>query len=254
MPSPDWDWQEALQKAKALTRRDVTPKRFGWSVYKTPPLYWLPFVWSWGGQWFSPGHTPPSLDAAPADWNDANALAGLNFYKALRHQHRVMPSVQETGQATMTQLFLQQRLAFLVSGRWSVPFLRENAPFRWDVVPFPAGPAGSRVGVDATGYAISQQSKVKDAAWHWIAFVSRSAAQQAFARSGLIIPARRDVAESASFLAPGQRPAHSRVFLQVLETGVPTQTAPDWNERSEALIQQLTPAFEQPESPALPPS
>jgi multiple sugar transport system substrate-binding protein len=244
-PQPDWSWPEAIVAGQAVTRRPVAGrvgvvKRFGWSFYKSPPLFWLPFVWSWGGQWFDdPSHV--------ANWHDGKAMAGLRAYVDLRHTSQVAPSTTELGNAPPAQLFLQGRLAFLISGRWSVPFLREFASFDWDVVPFPAGPAGSRVGIDASGYSLSAHSPHKAQAWEVLAFFSSAHAQSQLSQSGLIIPARRSVAQAllaGEAQQPGVRPRHARVFLEALASGVPTQTSPDWNEVSEQLTQTLTPWFE----------
>ena len=43
----------------------------------------------------------------------------------------------------MGQLFAQGKIAMFVSGRWSVPAFRQKLTFKWDIRPFPKGPAGS---------------------------------------------------------------------------------------------------------------
>jgi multiple sugar transport system substrate-binding protein len=133
----------------------------------------------------------------------------------------------------------------MVNGRWSVPVLREQAKFRWDVVPFPVGPSGkSRVGIDASGYAVSAKTQHPKESVELIEFLlSRKAIEQVTA-SGLIVPARPDVAESDLFLAPNQAPAHGRAFLDVIADGVPTHTSPRWNELSEELGLALDPVWD----------
>jgi multiple sugar transport system substrate-binding protein len=238
LPSSHWTWQECLVAAKALTKRSNTskiPSQFGFSFYKTPPLLWLPFVWSWGGTVFK--------DSTFA-MNSPHALAGLAFYQHLRFGASVAPTPQEVGSTSMTQLFIQQRLAMMVNGRWVVPLLRKEAAFDWDVVPFPAGPSGSHVGIDSSGYAMAAQSKHPKEAWQLIEFLSSRAAQEAVTRSGLIIPARRDVAESSLFLSRTEKPVHGQVFLEAIDTGIPTQSHPRWNELSEELNLALEPVWD----------
>lgn len=240
-PQASWNWESFLETAKALTQdadRDGHPEVFGMSFYAKPPLFWLPFVWSAGGDWLSPDMKRIALDSP-------EALAGLRFYSGLRNQWHVAPLKVESGGATMSQLFLQQKLAMMVSGRWSVPVLREQAKFHWDVAPLPIGPSGkSRVGIDASGYAIAAKSKHPKESFALIEFLLSKKAIETVTKSGLIVPARQDVAESSLFLEPQQAPVHGRVFLDVISDGVPTRTPPRWNEISEELQLALEPVWE----------
>lgn len=241
-PSANWTWQEALALAKQVTKRDAEPKRWGVSFYRRPPLFWLPFVWSWGGNLLNSDTTELMLD-------EPKALEGLRFYQALAHQHQVAPTRQETGGTPMTQLFLQERLAFLVSGRWTTPFLNEYASFNWDVVPFPQGPAGSRVGIDATGYAISKTTQHEALAWELVEFLTSAEQQEEVVASGLIVPARRSVAFSEAFINPDKLPVRDDVFLKVIENGVPSRVPPRWTEFEEQLSNMLEPVWDGDKTP-----
>jgi multiple sugar transport system substrate-binding protein len=163
-PRRGWDWQTFLETARALTTDqdgDGRPEVFGVSFYAQPPLFWLPFVWSAGGALFDARLTRVVLD-------EPRALEGLRFYADLRNRWHVAPRKVESGGATMSQLFLQQKIAMMVSGRWSVPVLREQAKFQWDVAPLPVGPSGrSRVGIDASGYAISAKPNIPRKVSRW---------------------------------------------------------------------------------------
>jgi len=150
------------------------------------------------------------------------------------------------GNATMSQLFVQGKLAMFVSGRWSVPLLRKQAQFEWTVLPFPAGRAGSRVGVDASGYAMSASTQHPQESWALIQYLTSAEAQSALTKGGLIVPARRDVAESPVFLTPPA--SSSRVFLDAMATGVPTQAPLRWNEMAEEINLGLEPVFDGTES------
>lgn len=246
-PKSGWTWRELTETAVRLTQDTNNDKRadvFGFSFYSKPPLFWLPFVWSAGGEVFSP-------DLSRCRLNESRALEGLQFYADLRNKWHAAPSKAESGDAAMSQLFLQQKLAMMVSGRWSVPILRKQAHFRWDVVPLPIGPSGkSRVGIDGSGYAISAGTSHPDAAWALARFLTSRKAVARVAESGLIVPARRDVAESGLFPRPGAAlaetppPAHGHAFLDVIPDGVPTRTPPRWNEFSEELQLALEPVWD----------
>jgi multiple sugar transport system substrate-binding protein len=245
-PRSGWTWRNLVETAARLTRDTNNDRRadvFGFSFYGKPPLFWLPFVWSAGGDVFSP-------DLKQCRLNDPRALEGLQFYADLRNKWHAAPTKSESGDAAMSQLFLQQKLAMMVSGRWSVPILREQARFRWDVAPLPVGPSGkSRVGIDGSGYAISAKTSHPDEAWLLTRFLTSRKAVARVAESGLIVPARRDVAESGLFPTgvaskAGPPPAHGHVFLDVIPDGVPTRTPPRWNEFSEELQLALEPVWD----------
>jgi multiple sugar transport system substrate-binding protein len=242
-PDSDWTWEHMLEKAKALTVRNAAKKQFGFSFFSKPPLYWLPFVWSASGDLWNQHNGHVVLNQAPA-------LAGLQFYADLRNRYHVSPTRAESGDAVMSQLFLQQKLAMLVSGRWTVPVLREQAKFDWDVVPLPIGPSGkSRVGVDASGYAISAKTHDAETSWKLVRFLTSSASLREMAQSGLIIPAREEVAQTAFRPEAGSLPHHGFYFLDALTDGVPTSVPVRWNEFAEVLQLALDPVWEGHKSP-----
>ncbi len=240
-PTADWTSAQFLSTAKTLTKDtngDGDPDVFGVSFYTKPPLFWLPFVWSDGGSLLSEDGKMLTLDSP-------QSLTGLQAYADLRNRWHVAPRQAESGGANMSQLFLQQKIAMLVSGRWSVPVLREQATFDWDVAPFPRGTSGqSRVGIDASGYAIAAHSAHPRESWALLKFLVSKKAITAFSQSGLIVPARPDVAQNDAFLEPAAKPQHSRVFLNAItHGGVPTQAVPRWNELSESLQLALEPVW-----------
>ncbi|WP_373533089.1 sugar ABC transporter substrate-binding protein [Vampirovibrio sp.] len=246
-PKAGWNWEEFRETADRLTvdhNLDGDPDQFGFSFYSTPPLFWLPFVWSAGGTLFSDDLQRFTLE-------QPKAVAGLRFYADLRTKWHVAPKKVESGGATMSQLFMQQKLAMMVNGRWSVPVLREQAPFQWDVAPLPVGPSGkSAVGLDASGYAIAAKSKHPQESFELIRYLLSPSAMKKVTASGLIVPARRDVAESDVFLSPGQAPAHAQVFLDSISHGVPSHTPARWNEIAEELGLALEPVWDGQEDAA----
>lgn len=238
LPAPTWTMADLLRVSAALTRDtdgNGEPDVFGLSFDKRP-LFWMPYVWSFGGDMFSPDLERCTLDAPEAQH-------ALQFYADLQQRHGVAPSEKHTGNAPMAQLFAQGKIAMFVSGRWSVPGFRKNLEFDWDVLPFPQGAAGSVVDVDASGWAVSAASRRPEAAWALIEFLASRRASEAFSAGGLIVPARRDVAESPSYLALGERPKGARAFIQAIATGRPMRTPPNWNEVSVELDLQLEALF-----------
>jgi multiple sugar transport system substrate-binding protein len=242
LPSLHWDKQKFLTLARRLTldtNQDGQTDVFGTSFYRSPPLFWLPWLWSDGGELMD-----ESGQFVLEHPSSIQALQELHQFVAGKQP--IAPSRQQVGQTTMTQLFLQQKVATLVNGRWIVPLLREQATFKWDVWPMPSGKNGSVTGVDATGYAMSSaiDGKQQEAAWQWIEFLSSASVAKMFAESGLIVPARHDVAESSVFVAPSQQPSHAHLFLETLEQGHPTRSHPKWQQIQSVLELGLEPVWD----------
>lgn len=238
-PSANWTMAEMIAKAKTLTvdnNQDGTPERFGVS-FQDYLLFWLPYVWSMGGDVFNSDRSQFTL-------NQPEALAGLQQHADLRFKEHVAPRSAEAGTLTMSEMFLQGKVAMIVNGRWAVPLYRQNIKFRWDIARFPAGPAGSIVDADASGWVISKTARSPDKAWQLVEFLASRKASEAFTKPGLIIPARKDVAQSQVFLSPGEAPAHAQVFLDALENGRPMPAVPYWNTVMDQVTQALEPVWE----------
>ncbi len=228
-PEAGWTYEDMVAKAKRLTHGDQFG--VGFAPY---PLYWLPYLWSDGGDLFDAERRRSTL-------LEPESLAALKRYRDLRFTHRVAPTEAQVGNARMSQLFAQGKLAMMVGGRWVVPGFRKKLDFAWDVAPFPRGKAGSIVDADASGWCISATSTQPDKAWRLIRFLASKKAISAFTESGLIVPSRPDVAESPAFLAG--TPASSRVFLDVIDSARPTPTTPSYDEIQYELIDSLGPAW-----------
>jgi multiple sugar transport system substrate-binding protein len=234
-PGDRWTMAEFLAAARRLTidtDGDGKRDRFGIG-FEERPLFWLPYLWSFGGE---------LLDAeGRVRLDEPASIAGLRFYADLRHTHHVAPTEAEAGNARMGQLFAQGKIAMFLSGRWSVPPFRKTLGFQWDVAPFPAGPGGSVVDADGSGWAIARASKRPDDAWKLVSFLASEPASRKFTASGLILPARKAVASSPDYLAGA--PSRSDLFLKVLDTARPIHTGPHWGEVTSELELNLGPLW-----------
>ncbi len=165
-PYPDntWTLDDLLKKSIKLTNKSHFGISFEDDVY-----YAFPYILTLGG-----------------DINNINT--GMMFYKNLVLKYHCAPSKSDVGSKTLGQMFLEEKIAMHLSGRWLVPKYKESAKFNWDVVIFPGiTPA------DASGWAISKDSKHKNEAKKFIEFLSSKENIQKMTSSGLIVPARIDV-------------------------------------------------------------
>lgn len=229
-PNDNWTFREFLETAQKLTNNGV----FGVS-FEEDTLFYLPYLMSMGGGILSDDLSRLIID-------DEKSQRGIQFYANLRKKYHVAPRREERASATMAQMFLQEKLAMHVSGRWLVPKYREEADFDWDVVAFPRGEAGSVVPMDASGWAIAKSSEHKISARKLVDYLSSKSSIEKFTQSGLIVPARKDVAESIYFL-DNQKPRNVRVFLNAIETSKPTPVSVDYKEILDNLKGELEKKF-----------
>lgn len=224
-PTSEWNFDDFLKTAQKLTDKNT----FGVS-FEEDPLFYLPYLMSNGG-----GILPSEIEKKGSQY-------GLNFYADLRKKYHVAPLKSESASATMAQMFLQQKLGMYISGRWMVPKLRNEADFDWDVTQFPKGTNGSIVQLDTSGWAIAKSSKHKEEAQKLVNYLASSKNSEKFATSGLIVPARKDASRSKYFL-DGQKPVHSKIFLDIIETSKPTPVTVDYREITDKLKKSMETKF-----------
>lgn len=237
-PTKDWTFNDFLTLAKKLTKdtnKDGKTDIWGTS-FEEDLFYYLPYLMSEGGGVLSDDLKTSIIDSP-------QSKKGLKFYADLRNKYHVAPKAAQSASATMAQLFLQEKLAMHLSGRWFVPKYRTDAKFNWDVINFPKGDKGSIVPMDASGWAIAKSSKHKDADMRLIKFLSSKESIEKFNQSGLIVPARIDVAESSFLKDSGNKPRSARVFIDAIKTSKKTPVSLDYKEIQDDLKEKTNYLF-----------
>lgn len=235
-PSEDWTLDDYLTTAKKLTPTSANRQDHFGTSFATHPIFFLPFVWSNKGKLFNNNNEEFSL-------SEEDACNSLQFYADLRNKYHVAPTAAESGNNTMAELFMQGRLAMFISGRWSVPRFREDLKFNWDIAKFPAGQAGSIVGADGSGWAMYSKTKHPKEAWKLIQFLASESSIKQFTETGLIVPSRKDVANSESFYKKNTKPENARIFLSIIDNARPTPKVKRWNEIIDTINTTLEPAW-----------
>jgi len=224
-PRKNWTYEEFLKTATKLTH---PPDTYGIS-FEEEPLFYLPYLMSFG------------LKDIP-EYEDETTQKGLKLYADLRNKYHAAPLKTESASATMAQMFLQQKLAMHLTGRWLVPKYRQDAKFRWDVAKFPQGSAGSITPVDVSGWAVTKTSKHKKEAVKLIQYLASEQSSKKYAQSGLIVPARIETANSENFLDKNP-PQNARVFIDAVNTSVPTPVSIDYKEKLDTLKEKTEHLF-----------
>lgn len=209
-PENSWNMGDLVEIASKLTNR------LHWGISYEPLIYYAqPFMHYYGG--------------GVSRGESFESKKGVNLYKGLAYELRVAPLPSEVGSKTVSQMFLEQRLGMHISGRWMTPKYRACACFRWDIVNFPHYSASS----DVTGWAVSKRSKHKDSAKKFIMYLSSRESIEDFTKSGLIVPARKDVAGADVFRVG--KPDHSDVYINSIEKSNITRVNLRYNKEVERL-------------------
>ena len=237
-PSNNWSIEDYIKTAKLLTKDTNNDKKTDiWGTsFEKDVIFWLPYL-------FSNNASILSDDGSTILINKKESIDSLDLYSDLVNKYKVAPSKADNASLTMAQLFLQQKLAMQVSGRWLVPKYRSEANFDWDIAPFPQGTNGSVVNIDASGYAISKSSKHKKEALKFVKFISSNEALEKLVESGLIVPARKDTAFSEKFLEKNKKPQNAAVFLRAIENGKTTPVNKNYQKLTDRLNIILEPVF-----------
>ena len=233
-PSRDWTIDDLINISKQF-KTESKGEVFGLS-YETDLLYVMPFL-------FSNGASVLSDDGKKMTITEKNAIDTINLYSDLANKYNIAPKKSQSASRTMAQMFLQQKIAMQVSGRWLVPKYRQEAKFDWDIMSFPSGKKGSIVNIDASGYALSKSSKHKAEALKFIEFISSPYSLSKLAQSGLIVPARKQVAYSPAFLDSQLPPKSASIFLESIQTGKATPVNENYQDITDELNRQLESVF-----------
>lgn len=233
-PSRDWTIEDLINISKQFKTKS-NGEVFGLS-YETDLLYVMPFL-------FSNGASVLSDDGKKLTITEKNAIDTINLYSDFANKYNIAPKKSQSASRTMAQMFLQQKIAMQISGRWLVPKYRHEAGFDWDIINFPSGKKGSIVNIDASGYALSKSSMHKAEAIKFIEFISSPYSLSKLAQSGLIVPARKQVAYSQVFLDSKLPPKSASIFLDIIQTSKPTPVNENYQVIVDKLNQQLESVF-----------
>lgn len=210
-----WDIETMLKIAEEATKNG----NFGIS-FEEETYYLLPYL-SYFGEIFEENYQPETSK-------------GFRFYKDLRDKYKVAPRRSQIGSSTLAQMFLDKKIALYLSGRWMFPKIKEKADFEWEIISFPQGEKPQPC--DASGWAISKNSKHQDSAIKFVQYLSNEQNSELFAKTGLIIPARKNTAQKLD-----NKEHNEAEFLRVIVASDNTMVFKNYKkmvDKTNILIQQ----------------
>lgn len=224
-PSEDWTWDELMQAARKLTKRDARGRTTQFGIGYIDP--WVIF-WQYGAKMFSDDGRECIIDSP-------EGKEAAKFWASFRLTERVTPTPsEEQGLASMGSwggagnLFKAERLGMYVTGRWMSIEYRKNKELDWDVAPVPQYGRVKATLLWSKVYAIPKGSSNKEAAAKFLTYLMSKRNQLIVSSTGDGIPSIRKYAQTPEFLFNPEFPneRNNQVFLDSMEYARPYELSP----------------------------
>ncbi|MER3406613.1 MAG: hypothetical protein C4289_16810 [Chloroflexota bacterium] len=192
-PQPTWTWNDYLEMARRLTKRDATGQIVQAGIGTLPSgNQLLPWLWSNGADLFSP-------DFREVRIGDRAAVEALQFAVDLVQTHAV--TTGSPGAALGQDPIREGKVAMWRANRGFFGSIQQVTAFKFNVVPLPRAPrTGMSTTVTTPGHiAIAAHNQRVDAAWEGLKFLTSTEAL--IIRSELAggCPSRRSATEHPSY-------------------------------------------------------
>ena len=195
------------------------------------------------------GGAPFDAEQTKSTLGSPESMEALQFVADLFLKDEVIPPITNLVAAISSSNtisdFVQGNVAFMHGGPWQIVNARK-AKFEWDIIPFPAGAAGSTPRVSGSVFSIPSSVEGADLelAWRLMKALTSTDVLKIYGKAGRNNPARESAA--ASFATP---PANIGIVQQILTGklpgtgGHPYEITSNWNEIRILLQQELPRAF-----------
>jgi multiple sugar transport system substrate-binding protein len=233
-PTVPMTWAQFRELAIELS---APPDRFGFTCVPeiSDLISWI----------YCAGGNVMNADATASALGEPEAMEALDFLIGLFVRDKVTPPIASLVTTTTNSRanFMEGNVAFMQNGPWQVVNVRK-AEFEWDIVPFPAGPAGSTPRVSGSGFAIPAAVEGADLelAWTLLKTLTSTDALNIYAHAGRNNPARFS-AGSAFQPPPANVGIVQRILAGEIAGGHPFEVTTNWNQVQQMLNQDLPRGF-----------
>ena len=229
-----WDWNAFLDAARRLTADSPDGRRYGFGLLGTAPWAIGPWLWQNGIDYAEWNTNKQTIDR-PA------AIESLQWIVDLSQRHRVMPTPDANRSEMPT--FANGRVSMVMDFSFNRGTYSRMQNVKWDVAPLPRGAKATAVHVARNGFSISTKSKVRDAAWLWLAHITGKDVTMLATQEGRVHPPRKSAASSDAFLKRAGVTADLRPFVDQQPFGQFGAPHEKRGELNTLLGQQVPPAL-----------
>lgn len=196
-PADDDDWTRFKDKVARVHQfvHRADPNAYG-MILNPDAARFIPFALANGGALFASDGSASSVNTDA--WKEA-----ADYFTSFVREGLAVPAA-DAGAGWPGDAFAKEQAAVVLEGGWMIPFLRDNNPgLEYGTAFLPTAPTGRKSNFLFTvGYAMSADSRNKQAAWRVIEALTSPEAQDFILRQGLAIPSRTFLQTSPVFLQP----------------------------------------------------
>ena len=189
-PGEEYTWDDLLEDAQALTKRDENGIVTQWGFYKAGGMEG---AHSGGIQNFilQNGGTLMNEEGTEAYFDSAEAIEAVHFINDMINTYEVMPSPTEA--EGLGDLFEAGKAAIAHAGSWLLPQYKKACDFDWDINHLPTHLEAAAIGdVGGAGFSMAKNTEAPELAWEYLKKLNNYMAMHN-ARSGGEFPGDADL-------------------------------------------------------------
>jgi multiple sugar transport system substrate-binding protein len=232
-----WSWGEFISVAKLVKEKSGLTFPFAMNWQFSNAYRWLIYLYQHGGRLLDSDLKAPAIDS-PAGietiaWTQSWFTEGL-----------VPPNTSLKSSQPIQNLFANGTIALMLNGDWQIPFVDQQAKFRWGVT-YMLRDVAMASDLGGNAFAVSRDSKNPEAAAEFLKFIVAEDSMRYFVAKAQLLPVRKSlVAGGVDFAL---RPDEMKVFIEqsktVPEHLVGTVVLPNWGRFNAKLADELELAF-----------
>lgn len=179
-------WDELLEVSKALTKDKV----YGFGV--APELARQYFVAeAFGGK---------VVEDDLANFGSDEVIKGLQVVIDQHNVDKTSVQASEVGSSWGGEMFGQERVAMVIEGNWTIPFLEETFPevdYGTAEIPTINGEKGTMA--YTVSYVMNAASEKKEASWKLIEYLTGKDGMETWTSKGYALPTRKSIADKLGY-------------------------------------------------------
>ncbi|WP_342358899.1 sugar ABC transporter substrate-binding protein [Terrarubrum flagellatum] len=232
-----WSWAEFIRVAKLMKEKSGFNYPFAMAWQNANAYRWLMYLYQHGGTLLDASLKAPAI-------NNKAGIESIAWTQSWFTEGLVPPNTSLKSTEPTQNLFATGKIGLLLNGDWQIPFIQDQAKFKWGVTYMPRDVAmASDLGGNAL--AISRDTKNAEAAADFLKFMVNEENMRAFVVKAQLLPVRKSMVEKG--VSYDLRPSEMKVFLEqsktVPEHLVSTVVLPTWGRFNAKLADELELAF-----------
>lgn len=235
--SDAWTWTRFIEVAKAVKAKGIGNYPFAMSWQNSSTHRWLIYLYQHGGRILG-----DKFDTVEVD--NAAGIETVAWTQSWFKEGLVPPSTSVKSSEAVQNLFANGTIPMMLNGNWQIPFINQQAKFKWGVTYLPRDVAMAD-DLGGTCIAVSRDAKNRDAAVDFAKFIAAEDNMRDFVDMGQFLPVRTSLVQGGQKYS--LRPDEMKVFVDQTTTIpghlVSTITHPSWGKFNPRLTDELDLAF-----------